>query len=275
MHLITTIVLFLVAGNLGAQELKGKAIEVIEREMINDQLSESCLGSCKLRKCWQETSDVIVCNVELPRGSHSYQKRMLYNASDKLAGDEMAVGFCGKNSTEAELAVGAGIFLSLVTNPLSLLFQSYGEGRNVGPLTHPNFSITKACTGEKGDVHSSLFKRRYYPTYRMIPCSELGEDPKESIEDIVFDMDFPEDDFVMTKDFVQYTASKKLIYSQITKVLFEKKGERNTVVAYTPNRDRKKHAFRTADLNLAIRVNSALECLAGITSKFTNEARDH
>lgn len=111
-----------------------------------------------------------------------------------------------------------------------------------------------------------------YPKYEKIPCSKLGEDPKNDIKKIILAMGFKEKEMVMTDQFVQYTAKKKMVYSEISKVIVVKKGGRYTLL--TIMKDRKKHSFETHDFNLAIKVYSTLECFAGIKPKNEIESTD-
>lgn len=104
-----------------------------------------------------------------------------------------------------------------------------------------------------------------YHKYEKTPCSALGDDPQQDIRKIIISMGFKEKDLVMTNESVQYTKKKKLVFLEISKVIVVKKGKRYTLVSVM--KDRNKHSFETNDFDLAIKVYSTLECLAGIKPK--------
>jgi hypothetical protein len=67
------------------------------------------------------------------------------------------------------------------------------------------------------------------------------------------------------------------VFSEISKAIVVTKrimfkGRRYTIVTLMKNRD--KHAFKTYDSKLAIKVYSTLECLAGIKSKNSDSSAD-
>jgi hypothetical protein len=108
-----------------------------------------------------------------------------------------------------------------------------------------------------------------YPRFDKIPCSELNKDSKEDIKKIALSMGFKEKDIAVTDQYVRYHKKKTIVYADIQKAYIVTKrmlkGRRYTIVTVMKNRD--KHVFVTYDFDLAIKVYSTLECLAGIPDK--------
>ncbi len=111
-------------------------------------------------------------------------------------------------------------------------------------------------------------------SYNIASCPGLSGDPRQYIRKIILEMGIDEKEIVSNKNFVQYTTSRKLIFSEITGASSRKKRSIYYITINTIGAERTRHGFKTKDGNLANNVITSLECLARLPSVNPNTATE-